>query len=98
REHPGFVAAVVEAGTQRLDGDGHAAAERRVVVREERDAHAGGQALLYFSKSSGLMFCSHSRSCSGSSVLTGSVASFATSIFPAIGQTPSSPTHDPPTR
>src|SRR5205085_8051163 len=89
REHPGLVPAVLEAAPQRLDGDGHAAAEGRVVVREERDAHAGGQALLYFSKSSGLMFCSHSRSCSGSSVLTGS-PSLAPSILPGSGNTSSS--------
>src|SRR5256886_6510229 len=36
------------------------------------------------------MFCSHSRSCSGSSVFTGSAGSFAPSILPALGNTSSS--------
>ena len=74
REHPRLVAARLEAAPERLHRDRDAAAERQVVVGEERDPHGAtpGQALLYFSKSSGLMFCSHSRSCSGSSALTGS--------------------------
>src|SRR5262249_32276758 len=90
-EHPDFVAAGLEPATERLDRDRDAPGERQIVVCEERDPPRPAQALLNFSKSSGLMFCSHSLSRSGSSAFTGSAPpSFATSRVFALRTTSSS--------
>jgi len=90
-EDPRLMPGGLEALPERLDRDRDAPVKRQVVVGEERDPHrqASRQALLNFSKSSGLMFCNHSRSWSGSSALTGS-ASFVTSRLFALRTTSSS--------
>ena len=53
----------LEVLPDRLDGRGHAAEHREVVVREETDAEAHGRGagyILYLPKSSGFRFSSHS--------------------------------------
>ena len=66
--HPGgddhdLVTERLEVPPDRLDGGGHTAEHREVVVREETDSEAHGRGagyILYLPKSSGFRFSSHS--------------------------------------
>ena len=66
--HPGgddhhLVTERLEIPPDRLDGRGHTAEHRKVVVREETDSEAHGRGagyILYLPKSSGFRFSSHS--------------------------------------
>ena len=63
RDDHRFVAERLEVTPDRLDGRGHAAEHREVIVREETDSQAQGPQsgyILYLPKSSGFRFSSHS--------------------------------------
>jgi hypothetical protein len=65
RDHHHVVPQRLETSPDRLDGGGHAAEHREVVVREETDPQTRGRVagyILYRPKSSGFRFSSHSLS------------------------------------